>query len=143
MPQSRRGLDCEEGPPRADNANRVPGLELRRQLIAVLIVREGTQVGVCVRFENKDTHGSVAQYLRSCVAGFALAVSVLTRLFSGGHNQTIEDCFLARGLTEPAHRLVFLASCLLGWLFVKAPSFHFTKDPLTLHFLFQNAKGLL
>jgi len=49
----RRGL-------RANNANRVPGSELRRQFIAILIVREGTQVGVCIRFENEDSHGSVS-----------------------------------------------------------------------------------
>src|SRR5262249_1420745 len=125
---------------RADDANRLPRLELRRQLTAFLIVREGTQVGICLRFENEDTHGSVFAAPRG---GFWLVVGVVTRLFSWGGDQTMEDCFLAGGLTGTAHRFAFLASRLLGRLFVKAPSFHFTKHALTLHFLFQNAESLI
>src|SRR5262245_35781878 len=124
---------------RADDANRVPKSELRRQLIAFLIVREGTQVGICLRFENEDTHGSVF----AARGGFGLAVGVMTRLFSWGGDQTIEDCFLAGGLSGTAHRFAFRASHLLGRLFVKAPSLHFAKHALTLHFLFQNAESLI
>src|SRR5512144_2189570 len=41
-----------------DDADRVPGPELLRQLAAALIVREGLQAGTGVGFENKDAHGS-------------------------------------------------------------------------------------
>jgi len=125
---------------RADNANRVPRSELRGQLIAVLIVREGTQVGVFFRFKNKDSHGSVFSAPRR---GFGLAVGVVTRLFLRGRNRAIVDCFLASSLPETAHSFAFLASCLFGRLFVKPPSLHFTKEALTLHFLFQDAESLL
>jgi hypothetical protein len=125
---------------RSDDTNRVPRPELRWQLVAVLIVREGTQVGVCVRFENKDPHGSV---FADALGGLGLAVGVVPWLFARSRDRAIENCPLASGLTKPTHRLAFLASWLLGRLFVKAPSFHVTKDSLTLHFLFQNTEGLL
>src|SRR5262245_36558005 len=124
---------------RADDANRVPGPELRRQLIAVLIVRKGAQVRAFLRFENKYPHGSV---FADPLGGPGLTVGVVTRLLARSRDRAIENCLLSSSFTEPAYALVLLASSLLGGFFVKTPSFHFTKDALTLHFLFQNTKGL-
>ncbi len=39
--------------------------------------------------------------------------------------------------------LCLLAGAALGRFFVGPAKFHFTKDALTLHFLFQCAKGLI
>jgi hypothetical protein len=90
----------------------------------------------------------MAETLPSCsgaaaLGGFRLAVGVVTRLLGRGFDRAVEDCLLAGELTGPAHRLAFLASCLLGGLFIKAPSFHFTKDALPLHLLFQDAESLV
>src|SRR5215475_13995452 len=41
----------------ADDANRMPGSELRWQLVPPLIVRKCPQFGVDVRLENEDAHG--------------------------------------------------------------------------------------
>src|SRR6187402_2702969 len=43
-----------------DDADRVPGPELLRQLAAALIVREGLQALTGVRFENEDAHGWIS-----------------------------------------------------------------------------------
>src|SRR5262249_56059862 len=84
----------------------------------------------------------MAQYFRSRPR-FGLAIDVAARLFFGSRNRTIEDCFLSSGLTVPTNRLALLASGLLGGLFVKATSLHFTKEALTLHFLFQDSETFL
>jgi hypothetical protein len=41
----------------ADDANRMPGSELRRQLVPPLVVRKCPQFGVDIRLENEDAHG--------------------------------------------------------------------------------------
>src|SRR5262249_10739986 len=89
---------------RTDDANRVPRPELRRQLIAFLIVREGTQVGACLRFENKDPHGSVVS---GALGGLGFAVGVVPWLLARSRHRAIENCLLASGLTEPAHASLF------------------------------------
>jgi hypothetical protein len=88
---------------------------------------------------NVNRHGRI---LRLRASGFGLAVGVVTQLLARGaclrRLQTRQSRLHMGSLTGAPPR--FLASSLLGGLFIKAPSFHFTKDALTLHFLFQNAK---
>src|SRR5512132_1067437 len=97
------------------------------------------QVGVCVRFENKDSHGSV---FADALGGLGLAVGVVIWLFARSRDRTIENCPLASGLRNRRTASFFSRAACSG-LFVKTPPFHFAKDALTLHFLFQNTKGLL
>jgi len=108
--------------------------------MTILVVRKGPQVRAFVRFENKDSHGSV---LAHSFGRLCLTVSVETRFLARSRDGAIKNCLFASSFTEPPHRVAFLASCLLGGLFVEAPPFHFTEDALTLHFLFQNPKSLL
>src|SRR5262249_46042764 len=97
-------------------------------------------VRVFVRFENKDSHGSV----RADTLGWlGLTVGVETQLLARSRDRPVKNCLFASSFADPPYRIAFLASSLLGGLFVKAPSFHFTEDTLTLHFLFQNAKCLI
>src|SRR5690349_7455905 len=56
-----------------DDADRVPGAELFRQLFAVAVVRESLQAATGAGFENKDAHGPISrelvQYLRPRASG--------------------------------------------------------------------------
>src|SRR6516164_10530787 len=110
---------------RANDANCVPRSKLLRQFVAILIVREGAQVRTFVSFENKDSHGSV---LADTLGRLSLTVGVEPRLFARGRDCTVKNCLFASSFTEPPDRVAFLASCLLGGFFVKAPPFHFTED---------------
>src|SRR5215813_1386091 len=122
----------------SDYANSVPGPELSRQLIALRIVRKGTQVRTFLRFENEDPHGSV---FAVALGGLGLAISVNGLLARVG-NEPLTLRLLARELARAADRLGLFPVFALRRLFIRAPSFHFTKDALTLHFLLQNTKGL-
>src|SRR5262249_9160318 len=110
----------------------MPRLELRRQLIAVLIVRKGTQVRTFFRPKDKDTHGSV---FTDAVDWLGLAVGVNWLLARVG-NEPLTLRLLARELAHAANRLGLFPVFALRRLFIGAPSFHFTEDALTLHFLF-------
>src|SRR5215468_1058304 len=117
----------------------MPRFELRRQLVAVLIVRKGTQVRTFFRPKDKNTHGSV---FTDAVDWLGLAVGV-NWLLACVRNKPLTLRLLAHELARATDRVGLFPVFALRRLFIGAPSFHFTKDALTLHFLLQNTKGLL
>src|SRR5262245_32341391 len=64
---------------RADNANCVPGPELRWQLIAARIIRKRTQVRAGLRLENEDAHGLSFRGHRSAELSRKRPFSALSR----------------------------------------------------------------
>jgi hypothetical protein len=64
-------------------------------------------------------------------------------LFRGGREQTFSDGLFASELAGTSNSLGFFARLSFRRLLVRSPLLHFAKDALTLHFLLQNAKGLI
>jgi hypothetical protein len=58
-------------------------------------------------------------------------------------DQSLTNGLLAAGFAGATYRFAFLACRLGGRLFVKTTPLHFTKDPLTLHLLLQDAESLV